>query len=378
MNKMATLIAISIALISFSPSATNAGDVPPKIVLPQCPNCAAKSGAMMGAYSGRSGCMTCGKKRVAQAGKTVQVFILAGQSNMEGHGKVDWGRNPEYDKSKKGSKREIKGGIGCLRTLATDPRTAPTYKKFLDSEGNWVERDDVFIYTTTSGKKKGRLSVGFGKGNWFGPELGFGFQVGDHFEVPVLIIKTAWGGKDLAVDFRPPSSGDTPLKKTRTAGEYYEKMMAIVKESLANFEKDFPDLKGCRPQIAGFGWHQGWNDGCSREMTAEYETNMVNFINDVRKELGVKDLPFVIANTGQNGPETKGNFADLCQIQLDIGDPEEHPEFKGTVISIDTRTFKAKEERSPSGFGYHWNHSGESHFMVGDAMGKAMVELLKK
>ena len=90
------------------------------------------------------------------------------------------------------------------------------------------------------------------------------------------------------------------------------------------------------------------------------------------------DLPFVIANTGQNGPETKGNFADLCQIQLDIGNPEEHPEFKGTVISIDTRTFKAKEERSPSGFGYHWNHSGESHFMVGDAMGNAMVELLKK
>lgn len=86
--------------------------------------------ARIGAYSGRSGCMTCGKNGEAQAGKTVQVFILAGQSNMEGHGIVDWGRNPEYDKSKKGYKREIKGGIGCLRTLATDPRTAPTYKKF--------------------------------------------------------------------------------------------------------------------------------------------------------------------------------------------------------------------------------------------------------
>ena len=36
-------------------------------------------------------------------------------------------------------------------------------------------------------------------------------------------------------------------------------------------------------------------------MAAEYEKNMVNLINDVRKELGVKDLPVVVANTGQNG-----------------------------------------------------------------------------
>jgi len=105
---------------------------------------------------------------------------------------------------------------------------------------------------------------------------------------------------------------------------------------------------------------------------------MANFIRDVRKDLGVKDMPFVIANTGQNGLETKGTFATLCQMQMDIGDPKKHPEFKGTVISIDTRPFKATDERSPSGFGFHWNHSGESHFLVGDAMGKAMVKLLSK
>jgi hypothetical protein len=27
-------------------------------------------------------------------------------------------------------------------------------------------------------------------------------------------------------------------------------------------------------------------------------------------------------------------------------------------------------------FGYHWNHNGEIHFLVGEAMGKAMVTLL--
>jgi alpha-galactosidase len=165
-------------------------------------------------------------------------------------------------------------------------------------------------------------------------------------------------------------------KGKREPGAYYKKMMDLVKEGLANYEKDFPELRGCKPEIAGFGWHQGWNDGCSDQATAEYEKNMVNFIKDVRKELGVKDMPFVIANTGQNGMKTKGTFADLCQAQMNVGNPAKHPEFKGTVASIDTRPFKVSDERAPSGFGYHWNHSAESHFMVGDAMGRAMVELL--
>ena len=315
----------------------------------------------------------------AKMSKKVKVFILAGQSNMVGHGKVEMGRNPKWKKGSKGIPREIKGGVGCLRSLATDPKTAKTYSKFLGSDGKWVERDDVLIDATADGKRrKGKLSVGYGAGNWFGPELGFGFAVGDYLDDPVLIIKTSWGGKDLAVDFRPPSSGSTELGKgKREPGAYYKKMMDIVKEDLANFEKDFPALKGLKPEIVGFGWHQGWNDGCNKEATAEYEKNMANFIKDVRKDLGVKDLPFVIANTGQNGMKSTGRFADLCEAQMNMGDPAKHPEFKGTVTSIDTRPFKASEERSVSGMGYHWNHSGESHYLVGNAMGEAMVKLLQ-
>ena len=42
----------------------------------------------------------------------------------------------------------------------------------------------------------------------------------------------------------------------------------------------FPDLKDFTPDIAGFGWCQGWNDGCSINATAAYETNLVNLISD--------------------------------------------------------------------------------------------------
>jgi hypothetical protein len=309
--------------------------------------------------------------------KTVKVFILAGQSNMVGHGKLEMGRNPEWKKGLKGVPREIKGGIGCLRTLATDPQTAKTYGKFLGADGKWVQRDDVFIYATADNKKDPSKLSPLSNGHWFGPELAFGWDLGDYLNEPVLIIKTSWGGKDLAFDFRPPSAGSTELGKgKREPGAYYKKMMELVAEALANYQKDFPELKGYKAEIAGFGWHQGWNDGCSDAATAEYEKNMVHFINDVRKDLGVNDLPFVIANTGQNGMGTKGRFADLCQAQMNVGDPKKHPEFKGTVQSIDTRPFKVPDERAVSGFGYHWNHSAESHYMVGDAMGRAMVELL--
>jgi alpha-galactosidase len=159
-------------------------------------------------------------------------------------------------------------------------------------------------------------------------------------------------------------------------------MLSMVREGLARFKEDSPELKDHTPRIAGFGWHQGWNDGCSDAMVAEYETNMANFIRDVRKDLGVKDLPFVIANSGMVGygkdPEqSKTNKRQiLCEIQMAMGDPTKHPELKGTVASVETRGFNRTVDQSPSNFGYHWKHNGESHFLVGKGMGEAMLKLM--
>ena len=40
-----------------------------------------------------------------------------------------------------------------------------------------------------------------------GPELQIGHRLGDALEAPVLLVKTAWGGKDLFKNFEPPSAG---------------------------------------------------------------------------------------------------------------------------------------------------------------------------
>ena len=311
---------------------------------------------------------------------TLKVFVLAGQSNMVGHGKVEYGRDPNYDPSQPGAQREIVGGVGGLRHLATTPSTASRFQHTLANDGAWAVRDDVWVFSTAPGKESGPHTVGFGKGSWFGPEYAFGHIVGDALEEPVLLIKTAWGGHSLGVNFRPPSSGSPNYEDTRFApeavGGSYREMVSIVEDVLENLGDRFPELQGHQPEIVGFGWHQGWNDAGSAEMVAEYASNMRNLIHDLRKEWGVENLPVVIANTGMIGLGTEGRRNDLCEIQLALGDPAQHPEFGGTVRSIDTRGFKRTDEESPSHFGYHWNHNAESHYLVGESMGQAMLALL--
>ena len=83
-------------------------------------------------------------------------------------------------------------GKGSLEYLVKDPATAERFKHLVDKDGKWVVRDDVWISYLD---RKGPLTVGYGVGkDRIGPELGFGWVVGEHFDEPVLLIKCAWGG----------------------------------------------------------------------------------------------------------------------------------------------------------------------------------------
>ena len=285
--------------------------------------------------------------------KPVKVFLLAGQSNMEGHGfvKAEARRN---------------GGKGSLEYLTKDPASANKYKHLLDKDGKWVVRDDVWIHYLN---RKGKLAVGYGvKEDRIGPELGFGHAIGEAYEEPVLLIKLAWGGKSLGQDFRPPSSGGT-------VGEYYKKIVQQTKEVLGNLKKEFPEFGDRGYELVGFGWHQGWNDRVNQAFADEYEKNMVNFIRDIRKDLGVKNLPFVIAETGMGGKEEKHPRAlALMKAQAAVAD---YKEFKGNVAFVGTREFWREKEVSPSGQGYHWNTNAETYYLIGEAMGRAMLTMCR-
>ena len=55
------------------------------------------------------------------------------------------------------------------------------------------------------------------------------------------------------------------------------------------------------------------------------------------------------------------------------------PEFKDTVVFVPTRMFVRKPDDSPHpGHGHHEFGNAETYFLVGDAMGRAMLGLLRK
>jgi Carbohydrate esterase, sialic acid-specific acetylesterase len=281
----------------------------------------------------------------------VKVFVLAGQSNMEGQGfiKADPRRNE---------------GKGSLEFLVKDPATADKFKPLVGKAGKWVVRDDVWIHYLD---RKGKLTVGYGaKDDRIGPELGFGTVIGDAFEEPVLLIKLAWGGKSLAKDFRPPSSGGA-------VGPYYKEIIGRTKAVLKDLKTEFPELGDRASELAGFGWHQGWNDRVNQSFNDEYEKNLANFIRDVRVDLGAKGLPFVIAETGMSGPEEKHPRAlSLMRAQAAVAD---YPEFRGNVAFVGTKAFWRDKGVSPTGQAYHWNTNAETYYLIGEAMGQAMKKL---
>jgi hypothetical protein len=293
-------------------------------------------------------CQVAADDKPVAASKPIKVFILAGQSNMVGHGFIP-------------SDPKRNGGKGSLEYLARGPATADTFGHLLDAKGAWVVRDDVWVHDQD---RKGPLAPGFGAGtDRIGPELGFGHAIGDAFEEPVLLIKLAWGGKSLAVDFRPPSAGGQ-------VGPFYKELIDRAKAVLKDLNAEFPALGNRQYELAGFGWHQGWNDRINEAFTKEYENNMAHFIRDVRKDLGVKNLPFVIAETGMGGLEEKHPRAlALMKSQAAVAD---HEEFRGNVAFVGTRAFWRPADLSPSSQNYHWNSNAGTYYQIGDAMGRAM------
>jgi len=286
----------------------------------------------------------------------LRVFLLAGQSNMEGQAVIDLDHEQHYN-----------GGRGTLERLM---KTAPDKQKYAhlkDADGMWVERPDVVVWYRAGGKdlKVGKLSIGYavyGGKHHFGPELQFGHVIGDHLDEPVLLIKTAWGGKSLDQDFRPPSAEGA-------TGAYYTRMIAEYREALGSIGEHFPQYANHKPRLSGFVWFQGWNDMVNQDATARYADNLAHLIRDVRRDLEAPNVPVVVAETG-NADSEVFRRAQAAGASL--------PEFRGNVEFITTRAFLRKPGDSPNTtHGHHWYGNAESYFLVGDKMGQAMRKLLQ-
>ncbi|MCA8958873.1 MAG: hypothetical protein KDC38_00105 [Planctomycetes bacterium] len=284
----------------------------------------------------------------------VKVFILAGQSNMQGHAHVR-----------------------TLEALALDPESASIATELCDASGRPRVCDDVWISSLSSGGvRTGRLTAGFGADeNKIGPEFAFGVTARKRLGVPIVIIKAAWGGKSLHTDFRPPSAGpyifteaqksriekrgDDPdearAEKERATGLYYRRMVEHVRSVLADLSALVPGYDATRGyELAGFVWFQGWNDmvdGDAYPLRDEvggydaYSVVLTHFIDDVRRDLSAPELPFVIGVMGvggpttQFGPDEQRSRAVQQRFRDAMAAPASDPRFAGTVTAVRTEAF---------------------------------------
>ena len=320
----------------------------------------------------------------------VKVFILAGQSNMQGH-----------------------AALRTLEYLIYNTETAAEYEHWKDRYGDWVERRDVWIWTT-DGERCGNLKPGFGASDRvLGPELGFGWVLGEHLPEQVLLIKTCWGGRSVKRDFLPPGADMPPddllqlelerarKKKPETTiddvkaryGKAYRDTIAHVNQVLGNLKQLFPKYDEQRGyELAGFVFFQGWNDMVDGEQRSEkyakYTPRLAQLIRDLRKDLKAPNLPVVIGELGAGGkrgdfqaaqaavaelPEFNGNVAFVKTVEFWEPDVEEMVN-KGVWQGPDWVTFyNVGSER-----GYHYLGSARIYCRMGKAFGEGMVELLAK
>ena len=300
---------------------------------------------------------------VGAEAKPLKVFILAGQSNMEGP-----------------------TNIKTFDYIGDDPATAPMLKKMRGADGKPAVCDHTWISYLTGANDNnfvlnGKLTAGYGSmwgqdpskpGDRIGPEFTFGLAMDAAFDEPVLLIKAAWGGKSLHTDFRPPSAGPYQLssfqlenypkqeghgipkdfeqwkvEKAKVTGHYYRLMMEHVKKVLADPKQVVP---GHDPkqgyELAGFVWLQGFNDMVDSHTYPKhnhpdrfdlYSELLATFIRDVRKDLSAPKMPFVIGVMGVGG--LKDQSPEMLVFRKAMAAPAALPEFKGNVMAVETAPF---------------------------------------
>ncbi len=295
--------------------------------------------------------------------KPLKVFILAGQSNMQGH-----------------------AGVSTFDAMAQDPKTAPLLQEMRGPDGKPRVCENVWIssvgglgdaYSDLT-EAKGKLTAGFGAPeDKIGPEFTFGLTMEKRLNEPVLIIKTAWGGRSLHTDFRSPSAGPFVLaketqklwdqhpkgahgipkaeerpqfyaEKTAATGVYYREMIAHTKKVLKDIKRvvpDYDDKQGY--ELAGFVWFQGFNDYVdggvypTQDKEGGYELYadlLGHFIRDVRRDLSAPKLPFVIGVMGIDGMRGDKN-GPMMHFRAAQRKPPTLKEFKGNVFAVETAPF---------------------------------------
>ena len=324
----------------------------------------------------------------ANMAKPVQVYILLGQSNMLGAGRI----TP--------SKKRAEG------SLTQAVKEKGLYPYLVDDEGEWTVRKDVrnvrVMGSGTGGMRLFNNEWMTIKGRTIGPEYGIGHHLGQAIDAPVMILKSCIGNRSLGWDLLPPGSKgfefddvERKSKQTKTfvyagykqsplrwekgtqpvpikwyAGMQYDGDIDRAKKVLSELDKYYPDAT--RYEVAGFFFWQGDKDRYNAGHASRYEQNLVHLIKQLRSDFDAPHAKFVCATLGQTKKGATGNEGKILEAQLAVdGKAGKYKDFQGNVASVYTHPL-SRGGASNS----HYGGNAETYMNVGEAMGRAMVELL--
>ncbi len=213
----------------------------------------------------------------------------------------------------------------------------------------------------------------------------------------MLLLKSCIGNRSLGWDLLPPGSSpfefedkgktwhyagykESPLRwETGTepkrinwyAGMQYDGDIARAKQVLSELDTYYPGAK--EYEIAGFFFWQGDKDRYDAGHASRYEQNLVHLIKQLRKDFDAPNAKFVCATLGQTEKGATGNEGKILEAQLNVdGKTGKYPEFKGNVATVYTHPLSEGGASNS-----HYGGNAETYMNIGEAMGRAMVELLK-
>jgi hypothetical protein len=186
----------------------------------------------------------------------VELFLLAGQSNMAGR--------------------------GAIKDLAPADAAADSHVWALNKEGAWQPAMDPVHWD--------KPGAGVGPGKFFGRII-----AAKEPGVIIALIPTACGGSPIS---------------TWTPGAFWDQTKSHPwDDSITRAKRAMQD-----GTLKAILWHQGEGDSDARNAPL-YEQNLTDLINRFRKELNAPELPFIIGQLGRFDAE--GAPWSAAKIEVD-------------------------------------------------------------
>ncbi len=340
---------------------------------------------------------------------TLKVYLLAGQSNMEGQAYT-------WDIPQTGPGTWNVPTMQYLEAspayMASLPDDIFTFKPAFDA--SWFgNRDDVWAThfdsqtasvrpihnmpdptpndASTPSWPTGvqRLSPGFGitptfdgnSASLIGVELAMGHRLGEAQQAPILLFKSDHGGTTLAEDWRPPSA--TAARGGET-GVNYINTIANFRRSLDDLDADLSDdgrlnnyNNATEYEVVGFVWVQGFNEVVEQDglFIPEYAENLVDLVNDIRAadDRIPPNLPVVVVESSDQNADLNAQRVAAVN-QLNVVDP-------GTAVFIETNgligvnygRLNSVGGTFSDSYGYHFHARPENFLQMGWWIGDAIL-----